>query len=48
MIQLMTEPGVSDEKRKELAHEYITHIQNKTAEIQEYVESVKGMSEKLK
>jgi len=48
MIQLMTEPGISDEKRKELAHEYVVHIQNKTAEIQEYVESVKGMSEKLK
>ena len=47
MIQLIQDPGISDDKRQQLIDEYIAHIQNKMVEVQEYVESVEGMSEKL-
>ena len=48
MMQLVSEPGISDDKREQLAEEYVAYIQNKWGDIQEYVESLEGMSEKLK
>jgi predicted esterase len=48
MMQLISEPGISDDKREQLAEEYVVYIQNKWGDIQEYVESLEGMSEKLK
>jgi hypothetical protein len=47
MLQLIQDPGISDDKRQQLIDEYVAHIQNKMMEVQEYVESVEGMSEKL-
>ena len=47
MMQLIQDPGISEEKRQQLIDEYVAHIQNKMMEIQEYVESIEGMSEKL-
>ena len=47
MMQLIRDPGISEDKRQQLIDEYIAHIQNKMVEVQEYVESVEGMSEKL-
>ena len=47
MLQLIRDPGISDDKRQQLIDEYVAHIQNKMMEVQEYVESIEGMSEKL-
>ena len=47
MIKMITDPGISEEKREQLIQEYLVFIQNKQAEIIEYVESTEGMSEKL-
>jgi hypothetical protein len=47
MLQLIQDPGISDDKRQQLIDEYVAHIQNKMMEVQEYVESLEGMSEKL-
>ena len=47
MLQLIQDPGISDNKRQQLIDEYVAHIQNKMMEVQEYVESLEGMSEKL-
>jgi len=48
LLQLIKDPGISEDKRQQLIDEYIAHMQNKMTEIQEYVASVEGMSEKLR
>tara|TARA_Y100000310_G_scaffold263994_1_gene274499 strand:- start:346 stop:483 length:138 start_codon:yes stop_codon:yes gene_type:complete len=44
---MITDPGISAEKREQLMQEYLVFIQNKQSDIMEYVESTRGMSEKL-
>ena len=47
MMKMITDPGISAEKREQLMQEYLVFIQNKQSDIMEYVESTRGMSEKL-
>ena len=48
MLQLMRDPSLSQEKREELAYEYVAYIQNKSIEIRDYVDSVKDMDKRLR
>ena len=47
MLQLLRDPSLSQEKREELAYEYVEYIQNKSIEIRDYVDSVKGIDKRL-